>query len=75
MDRGRVFISLRKPVILFGNAERRMMNPSFIISTFALPKGLGFATQDHSWCAFVGETTALCHELHNARTRSDSDSL
>src|SRR2546426_5230027 len=52
MDRGRVFISLRKPVILS--------------ETF--PKGLSFATQDRSWCAFVGETTALCRELHNARS-------
>jgi hypothetical protein len=35
-----------------------------------IEKGLGFATQDHSWCAFVGETTAFRRELHD-----DADSV
>jgi hypothetical protein len=34
------------------------MNSSVIIHTSAFPEGLSFATQDHSWCAFIGETTA-----------------
>jgi len=32
------------------------MNSSLIIQASAFPKGLGFATQNHFWCAFIGET-------------------
>lgn len=80
MDRERGFISLRQPVILqlildldfggFGFREH-VLSIQPLESAIQNQRGHGFATQDHSWCAFVGETTALCRELHIARTGSD----
>jgi hypothetical protein len=38
-----------------------MMNAELVVHHLhrsAFPEGLGFATQDRSWCAFIGETAA-----------------
>ena len=46
-------ISLRQPVILGEFQNLRFQ--------FEILQGLGFATQDHSWCAFIGETARAYH--------------
>lgn len=61
MDRERFHLtsvarhSSRLGIVNFGSGPCGTVNPK---SEIQMRKDLGFATEDYSWCAFIGETTA-----------------